>query len=816
MSLIYLLLSVFLIQSAFSAENIFPAPKPVTISLEISNSETKKPIIGAKVFFFDDQQIIRSNISGIASRVMSTVKDIITVRISAQGFASEIVSIPVNAPSMNVYLKLKDIILEDVFVQSDASRNGLLARSLENVQLAAIFEGKKTELINMNQIMSNKSNAQARQIFARVPGLNIWENDQSGLQLSIGGRGMNPNRTAHFNTRINGYDMAADALGYPENYYTPPMEFVDRIEIVRGAASMQYGPQFGGMVNFKLKSGHDTIPFLAQTRLFGGLYGFMNAFASIQGSDEDKLTYYAGISYKRGDGWRANADYSALTAYANFGYRPVDYVSLTFETTYHTSLQHLPGGLTDRQFEEDPGLSYRKHNWFGVDWNINALQLLCEFSPMTRVQSRLFNVNAIRSSQGNLQNTSVIDGIITPTLIKGEFMNIGNETRFMHTFFLDENPSNLLIGWRAYHGDAISMQGIPNDRFSPTFSYADNAHPENMNIENPGKNYSLFAETAIRPTEYWTILPGIRYEYVETGSKGRFTERVVDLAGNLVSTNDNFEDKTVGRSIILYGIGTSFRINQDFEMYANYARNFRAITFSDIRVNNPNLIIDSTLDDEQGFNADFGVKGHAFGGLFYFDVSAFYLSYENRIGTVLKSDRAPLFLPYRFRTNIGATRTIGIESIIETDIFKVLGIKTQHGLRAYLNSSFIEGVYIRSSLPGIQGNTVEYIPAMTLRSGLELSINEISCGFHISHVSKQFSDASNAIRSSNPIVGEIPTYTVADFAFAYKLNAAISVEAHVNNLFDARYFTRRAESYPGPGIIPAEPRMMTLGIIMNL
>ena len=154
MRLIYLLLSVFLIQSAFSAENILPAPKPVTISLEISNSETKKPIIGAKVFFFDDQQTIRSNTSGIATRMMSTVKDIITVRISAQGFASEIVSIPVNAPLMNVYLKLKDIILDDVFVQSDASRNGLLARSLENVQLAAIFEGKKTELINMNQILS--------------------------------------------------------------------------------------------------------------------------------------------------------------------------------------------------------------------------------------------------------------------------------------------------------------------------------------------------------------------------------------------------------------------------------------------------------------------------------------------------------------------------------------------------------------------------------------------------------------------------------------------------------------------------------------
>lgn len=816
MRVVYLFLLFVLLESAFSAETILPVPKPVNIIIEIRDSDTKKQVIGAKVFFFDDQQTIRSNASGIASRMISTVKDLITVRISAQSYASELVSISVNTPTLTVYLKHKDIILDDVFVQSESNGNALLAGSLENVQLAAIFEGKKTELINMNQILSNKSNAQARQIFSRVPGLNIWENDQAGLQLSIGGRGMNPNRTAHFNTRINGYDMAADALGYPENYYTPPMEFVERIEIVRGAASMQYGPQFGGMVNFKLKSGHDTIPLQTHTRLFGGLYGFMNAFASIQGSDQDAFTYFAGISYKRGDGWRPNADYDALTAYANIGYRPLDYFSLTFESTYHLSLQHLPGGLTDKQFEEDPEISYRKHNWFGVNWNINALQMLYEFSPMTRVQSRFFNVNAIRSSQGNLQNTSVLDGIVSPTLIKGEFMNFGNETRFMHTFFLDENPSNVLIGWRAYHGDAISMQGIPRDRVNPTFSYSDNAYPENMDIKNPGINYSLFAESAIRPTEYWTILPGIRYEYVQTGSKGRFTERVLDLAGNLVSTNDNYEDRIVDRSIVLYGIGTSFRVDQNIELYANYARNFRAITFSDIRVNNPNLIIDSMLDDEKGFNADIGVKGHAFSGLLYYDVSAFYLSYENRIGTVLKSDRAPLFLPYRYRTNIGATRTVGIESIIETDLFKVIGMNTQHSLRAYLNTSFIEGSYISSSLPGIQGKTVEYIPSITLRSGLELLMNTMNIGMNISYVGHQFSDASNAIRSSNPIVGEIPAYTVLDISFGYKVTPSFTIEAHVNNACNTRYFTRRAESYPGPGIIPAEPLMITMGIIMNL
>ena len=53
--------------------------------------------------------------------------------------------------------------------------------------------------------------------------------------------------------RQNGVEMSADALGYPESYYSPPIQAVEQIEIVRGAASLQYGTQFGGLINFKLK-----------------------------------------------------------------------------------------------------------------------------------------------------------------------------------------------------------------------------------------------------------------------------------------------------------------------------------------------------------------------------------------------------------------------------------------------------------------------------------------------------------------------------------------------------------------------------------
>ncbi|MFC7670651.1 hypothetical protein ACFQT0_27180 [Hymenobacter humi] len=84
-----------------------------------------------------------------------------------------------------------------------------------------------------------------------MAGLNIWENDQGGLQLSIGGRGLDPNRTSNFNVRQNNYDISADALGYPESYYTPPTEAIKRIQPgARGRFAAVRHP-VRGLLNFE-------------------------------------------------------------------------------------------------------------------------------------------------------------------------------------------------------------------------------------------------------------------------------------------------------------------------------------------------------------------------------------------------------------------------------------------------------------------------------------------------------------------------------------------------------------------------------------
>src|SRR5690606_33655071 len=85
---------------------------------------------------------------------------------------------------------------------------------LNQVDGMKITAGKKSEVINVKTLNVNKATNNTRQVFAKVGGLNIFENDGSGLQLSIGGRGLDPNRTSNFNTRQNGYDISADVLGY--------------------------------------------------------------------------------------------------------------------------------------------------------------------------------------------------------------------------------------------------------------------------------------------------------------------------------------------------------------------------------------------------------------------------------------------------------------------------------------------------------------------------------------------------------------------------------------------------------------------------
>ncbi len=122
---------------------------------------------------------------------------------------------------------------------------------MPEVRNGIIYAGKKNEVILVDSLDANKAINNTRQILGRIPGLNIVETETGGFTANgIATRGLNPIQSIEMNTRQNGYNISADVYGYNEAYYIPPMEAVERIEMVRGAASLQFGAEFGVLVNY--------------------------------------------------------------------------------------------------------------------------------------------------------------------------------------------------------------------------------------------------------------------------------------------------------------------------------------------------------------------------------------------------------------------------------------------------------------------------------------------------------------------------------------------------------------------------------------
>lgn len=674
---------------------------------------------------------------------------------------------------------------------------------LNGVEGTSIYKAKKNEVVVLKDIDANLASNNSRQVFSKVTGLNIWENDEAGLQIGVGGRGLSPNRTSNFNTRQNGYDMSADALGYPESYYSPPMQSLERIEVIRGAASLQYGTQFGGVINFKIKEGsRDTAAEITANQTLGS-YGFYNSYNSVGGTI-GKFNYYTFHQYREGKGWRQNSPFSHNTYYAGVNYQANRRLVIGAQYTNMSYLAQQPGGLTDALFNEDAQQSIRDRNWFRVRWNLFALTFDYNISDKTKLNIRNFGLIAERSALGFLGVITRADPLEERNLIQGEYENYGSEARLITRYYVGKIYTTALYGARYYHGSSTGKQGLADDGVGPNFKYLNPDNLENSDYAYPSKNIALFTEQIFNITNKFSITPGVRYEYIKTGADGYYRNVITDLAGNIIKDETFNENSRRSREVYLAGLGLSYKVIEKYELYANFSQNYRAINFTDLRVVNPNLVIDQKLADEKGYNADLGLRGKK-GNVFNYDVSLFYLRYNGRIGEVLRNDTIT-FRPYRYRTNIADSRNYGIEAFAELDVWKLLkGDSVKSSIITFANATLLDARYINSDEAAINNKQVESVPKTIFRGGITYKNNGFSATCQYSYTAEQFSDATNSEFSSTAVNGIIPAYSVIDLSAGYRFKR-YKLSSGINNLADARYFTRRAAGYPGPGIIPSSGR----------
>ena len=705
---------------------------------------------------------------------------------------------------INIFFKKETKILSEVIIKGQKIKEFQLKR-LKDVEGTSIYAGKKTEVILVDQSMANLASNNARQIYNQISGLNIYQNDDAGLQLHIGGRGLDPNRTSNFNTRQNGYDISADVLGYPESYYTPPAESLRQIQIIRGAASLQYGTQFGGLINFIIKEPTNK-KFEIVSRNSVGSNKLYTNYTSMSGKKKN-FSFYSYYNYKKGDGFRNNSVYNSNNFYIHLSQKISDKIKVSSEVSYLKYLAQQAGGLSDKMFNLDPLQSNRERNWFELDWLLYNFKLDHKLKNNNNLSFSFFGLDAARNTLGFRSNrVDQVDPLTERDLIKGNFNNYGFEVKFLNNYKLFNIKNVFVIGGKYYRSKTTSNQGPGSKNSDADFNFYLDKYPNYTNQSNyiyPNKNFAFYGENVFYLNDKISFTPGFRFENIITKSKGSYKQINLDGAGNVIYNNTVFENRDNRRSFVLLGLGTSFKLKNNTELYTNISENYRSVTFADISIINPAYSINPDISDESGFTYDLGLRGNLKQKV-SFDLTFFNMFYNNRIGFSQKEFKDGSVKSER--GNIGDAIIYGVESNFDFDLNNLIINSDNTSLNYFINTAFIDSEYIRSEENGVVGKKVEFVPRVNFKTGIKYGYQNLIFNLQYSYISNQFTDSSNADEGNiSGIIGKIPEYYLLDFSFSY-LVKSLRFEGGINNITNSLYFTRRATGYPGPGIIPSPPR----------
>ena len=677
---------------------------------------------------------------------------------------------------------------------------------MPDVKEGIIYAGKKNEVIVVDSLDANKAINNTRQILGRIPGLNIVETESAGFTANgIATRGLNPIQSIEMNVRQNGYNISADIYGYNESYYIPPTEGISHIELVRGAASLQFGAQFGGLVNYITRDAPPDKAFEFTVSQTFGSFGLYNGFTSA-GGNYKKISYYGFIQYRNMTGYRPNSQQWQLSGFGKFQYNASEKFKVGMEYSLLRNQVQMPGGLTDSIFYASPKTSTRARNWIESPWNI--ITAFANYKPSANTlyslkMTYLFSSRSLvwKNEDGGPASPDTIDHVTfaySPREVGIEVMHgFNTELRISNNYTFGKINSTIAGGIRYAHVWFTRKgggEGTTHSDFDLSIT-----GDWGYNLDFTTTNIAPFVENIFRFGNKLSVTPGFRFEYLNSKASGyKITDGVKQV------TNEN-----QSRTFPLFGLGIEYKITPNTNVYTNISQAYRPIDYSQLEPFGVSSRIDPNMKDAFGFNYDVGYRG-TISNYLNFDIGCFYLAYNNRIGTVLKTD-PNTNQPFTFRTNVANSVHKGIESYIEFNLLKYLHQQSKIGLSVFNSFAFIDATYTTGEY---EGNRVEAAPRVINRIGLIFNNNQFSTTFQYNFVGDCFGDATNATFSSNPIAGYIPSYTVLDFSATYRINN-YSLKAGCNNITGESYFTRRTDEYPGPGIIPSVGRSYYLGVSAN-
>lgn len=636
----------------------------------------------------------------------------------------------------------------------------------------------------------------SNEVLRRVTGVHVREDSGPvALRLNIGIRGLNPDRSRQVLILEDGIPLALAPYGEPELYYSPPIDRMQRVEVLKGSGSILYGPQtIGGVINFVTPDPPQRTG--GSFEIIGGQRDFLNIRTNYGGT-MGKLGVYGSFLRKQGDGIRdfhfGVTDFTGKLNYALTGRQTLGAkISLYDENSNSTYL-----GLTQGQFELDPnenivsGDRLKVNRYFAsinhqfvLDSNSVLNTTAYAYNTVRNWRRRDFDRARVagRNYTGVFGDESIPGGAIFLRDSTGnrnrEFNVIGIESRFTKDYLIARNRSTFSGGAHYIYEKAFDDFVIGNTATSSEGILRDSEI-------RPAKGISGFAQNRFTIGKRLTITPGIRFEhysYQRNINKARVNGIPTDVDRR---GGDNL-------SVFIPGLGVTFQPAKRFTIFAGIHRGFAPPRVKDAVARTG---IPVQLDAELSWNYEVGAR-YATNNGFSTEMTFFVLDFENQIIPASQSGGATSTL-----MNAGRTLHRGFELQTGFDLGKLLDLK--HTITSdfrYTNleaARFENGIYEGNRLPYAPKNLVSFITGYRHPSGF-------GAQHDLTYVGSQFSDNKETYTpSANGEIGLIPAYRIHNLSFDYDQSFerfSISPFVTIKNLTNRVYISSRAPQGIQPGL----------------
>ncbi len=641
---------------------------------------------------------------------------------------------------------------------------------LPPVEGTKIYAGKKATSLSLESLPEVQAN-NYNQAFALTPGLQVADAVTPLVNLSYRGIG-SPDKSQFIMMLQDGIPIAADPQGYPESYWTPPLESTQRVEFVRGGASLLYGPQPAGALNYVSPMPRTDRVFGLQTKNIYGSNNLYSTFNSFDGTS-GKLGYYGYFNHRSGDGFRrANSDFNLNGGRLKLVYQQDADTRWIGSMDAYTDNHGEAGGLSREQYDTDRRQTVRLYDRFKLSRYATSLEMQHKFSSKTEISVKTWATAVDRWSRRQTAGPTFGTVAAGNDIEHQKFYTAGMESRIRHDYELAGGNHSLAAGMMFYLCRSPRTDSVGA---TPT----DNSGTLITDAQRHVTYGSVFLENKFTFGKL-TITPGFRVEMMSQ-----------NITVNNVGVDQVRAHKAVTQP--LFGLGLSYDLGNQSSIYANVSQAYRPVVFGATLIPAPGSKA-SDLAPGLTWSYELGMRG-APRRWFNWDTSVFLIDLDNQVGF----EDGTL-------DNVGRSINYGWDGAFQLDLIGALDALngTNRGeslgaLNLYTNLSLLKAQLHGSTN---NGGRPQYAPPYMLRSGL---IYKRPSGLKIAFLGTMMGQ-QNAGDDGDPNY-KVPAYVTFDLTAEIPITKNFSVLAALNNVFDANYYAL----VDSTGINPANGRNFYVG-----